>query len=75
MYLNMLNSIGEIMTCIVLDPKGSGMVRYKGQNYCLFSTVEAARFDIQNNYPHSMQSDFEVIDWHEVKHEILCSFD
>ena len=54
------------MTCIVLDPKGSGMVRYKGQNYCLFSTVEAARFDIQNSYPHTMQSEFEVIDWHEV---------
>lgn len=64
-YLNMLNSIGDTMTCIVLDPKGRGMLRYKGQNYCLFPTVEAARFDVQNSFPRSMQPDFEVIDWHE----------
>ena len=53
------------MTCIVLDPKGSGMLRYKGQNYCLFSTVEAARYDVHYNYPYSMHADFDVIDWHE----------
>jgi len=51
------------MRCIVMDPKGKGMLRYKGKNYCLFSTVEQAEYDYKANNPVSMWQDFEVILW------------
>ena len=51
------------MDCIVMDVKGSGMIRYKGKNYCLMSTVEDARYHIEYNFPHSMHVDFEVVEW------------
>jgi hypothetical protein len=51
------------MDCIVLDIKGKGMLRYKGRNYCLFSTIEDALCDMENSNPISMWKDFEVIEW------------
>ncbi|MDY0300275.1 MAG: hypothetical protein RBQ99_01685 [Trichlorobacter sp.] len=51
------------MDCIVMDVKGNGMIRYKGRNYCLMSTVEDAYHHIEYNFPYSMHADFEVIAW------------
>lgn len=49
--------------CIVRDPKGKAMVRYKGVNYCLETDKETAQLNIDNLNPPEMRKDFTIVDW------------
>jgi hypothetical protein len=49
--------------CTIIDPKGHAMIRYRGVNFCLHSTIEDAEFDILWNHPPSMRKNFEILEW------------
>jgi hypothetical protein len=51
------------MDCIIKDIHGDYMVRYKGINYCLVTTLEDAKNEITDNNPISMHKDFTIIYW------------